>query len=331
MALKALETDSTDMNITSFLMANIAYANSHLGNPEKAVAYFEKHGALLFERATKEFQISLSEMEVKFDVEKKELKINALEYEKRMILWLSMLGGALLLLALAHLIARHRLAVSKRKLAEQQVLRLEQEKQLAQTKAALEDEITERTQQAKNLHDGLESMLSDVQSNLLDLKKGAVIVSDDAVRFNQTLATLLDSIAELRRGALNMMPAHEQAKISKPLFDKIHEGLAELLERQEIYCKPDLRLDDLAGMLFTNKTYVSLVINEAYQTGFYVLMNRYRVKKAVRLMGDKSMQIKDIWIQSGFNSQSSFNAIFRKEMGMTPLEWKKKGNTVGIE
>ncbi len=124
--------------------------------------------------------------------------------------------------------------------------------------------------------------------------------------------------------ALLLPPEQEKTKISPMAHKKIHEGLMNLLEQQEIYSKPDLRLDDLADMLMTNKTYVSLVINESFHTNFYTLINRYRIKKAMTLLESPQTQIKDIWIESGFNSQSVFNAMFKKEMGITPSEWTKK-------
>ncbi len=119
-------------------------------------------------------------------------------------------------------------------------------------------------------------------------------------------------------------PEQEKVKISPLMYEKIYKGLTELLEQQEIYCKPDLRLDDLADILHTNKTYVSLVINESFHTNFYTLINQYRIRKAVTLLENPKLQIKAICIQSGFYSQSVFNTLFKKEMGITPSEWMKK-------
>src|SRR3546814_2860371 len=68
--------------MTSHIIANIARANMHLGNAEKAEHYFDKYRDLLNERGTTEFQRTLSEMEIKYETEKKELRINVLE-EKR--------------------------------------------------------------------------------------------------------------------------------------------------------------------------------------------------------------------------------------------------------
>ncbi len=125
------------------------------------------------------------------------------------------------------------------------------------------------------------------------------------------------------RAVLFIPPEQERAKINPLIYEKIREGLADLLDQQEVYCKSDLRLDDLAEMLHTNKTYVSLVINESFHTNFYTLINRYRVKKAIDLLKNKEVQVKDVWTQSGFHSQSVFNAVFKKETQQTPSEWVK--------
>src|SRR3546814_453031 len=113
-ALEAWQTDSTDTNITSNIIANIARANMHLGNAEKAEHYFDKYRDLLNERGTTEFQRTLSEMEIKYETEKKELRINVLEEKQRLYIGLGVAAGIVLLLAIGMLIIRHRLAVSKR-------------------------------------------------------------------------------------------------------------------------------------------------------------------------------------------------------------------------
>ncbi len=126
--------------------------------------------------------------------------------------------------------------------------------------------------------------------------------------------------------ALYIPETHEKVKINSPVQDKIKDSLIELFEEREIYCKPNLRLDDLAAMLHTNKTYVSVVINEHFRINFYTLVNSYRIKKALALLEDPAIQIKNVWMQAGFNSQSSFNSLFKKEMQMTPSQWIKTRN-----
>lgn len=205
-ALEAWRNDSTDANIAGNIMANLVRANMYLGNPAKAEAYFDKYRDLLNDRSTTEFQRTLSEMEVKYETEKKELRITALEERHRLYVGLGVAAGIVLLLAIAILVFRHRLAVSKRQLAEQQMKQLEKEKQLATMQAVLDGETAERSRLARDLHDGLGSMLSVVKLNLPEMKSGAALEAEDLQRFNDALGLLDESIRELRRVAHHMMP-----------------------------------------------------------------------------------------------------------------------------
>lgn len=145
-------------------------------------------------------------MEATYQTEKKELQIESLEKQRQLYIWLGIAGGLLLLTALILAIIRYRLAVSHRKLAEKETQRLAQEKQLVAVQATLDGEAAERSRLAKDLHDGLGSMLSVVKFNLPDIKGGAVLEPTDVSRFQKALGLLDESIQELRRVAHHMMP-----------------------------------------------------------------------------------------------------------------------------
>jgi signal transduction histidine kinase len=111
---------------------------------------------------------------------------------------------AALLLGMGFLFYRHR---SKRKIAEQQIKQLEQEKELIATRAALDAEKAEREIIARDLHDGVGAMLSVVKNNMNIMKSYSVIENKEAKYFNEALDGLDKSIVELRRVAHHIMPA----------------------------------------------------------------------------------------------------------------------------
>lgn len=145
-------------------------------------------------------------LETTYQTEKKELQIESLQNQRKLYIWLGIASGLLLLTALILVIIRYRLAVSRRKLAEKESQRLAQEKQLVAVQATLDGEAAERSRLAKDLHDGLGSMLSVVKINLPDIKGGAVLEAIDVSRFQKALGLLDESIQELRRVAHHMMP-----------------------------------------------------------------------------------------------------------------------------
>lgn len=205
-ALEVLAIDTTDINITRSVYSNLTTAYAYLGKPDLTHRYMIKYMETLDRYSNETYQNSLSAMEVKYETEKKELKITALEKQRQLYSWLGIAGAVILLIALAFAFIRYRLAVSKRKLAEEETQRLEQEKRLVAVQATLDGETAERTRLAKDLHDGLGGMLSAVKMNLPQVKGDALLEAVDVTRFQTALGMLDDSIQELRRVAHHMMP-----------------------------------------------------------------------------------------------------------------------------
>ena len=88
----------------------------------------------------------------------------------------------------------------------------------------------------------------------------------------------------------------------------------------------DLTIYDLADQLKIPRHILSEVINEHMGKNFYHLMNDYRVNEVKDRMKNedlKQLTILAIAYDSGFNSKSSFNTIFKEKTGQTPSEYLK--------
>lgn len=205
-AQQSLQNDTTDSNIVVNSYANLALAYAYTGQPELTTSYFDQYRERVNHYANMDYQASMSEMEVLFETERKEFQIERLEREQSYYLRLGITIGILTLVVVAFLVIGYRLAVSRRHLAEEEARRLERENQLIAVQATLDGEAAERSRLARDLHDGLGSMLSVVKFNLSPMDKGAVIESLDVERFQRALGLLDDSIQELRRVAHHMMP-----------------------------------------------------------------------------------------------------------------------------
>ena len=133
---------------------------------------------------------------------------------------LSITGGAVLLLALVTSLLLWRWAILKKRTAEQekrtaeqekllaiqQIKQLEQEKQLVATQSVLDGETRERIRLARDLHDGLGSLLTGAKLRLLEMKQGAKFAYADVDSFDNALDLLDDSVHEMRRIAHHLMP-----------------------------------------------------------------------------------------------------------------------------
>ncbi|MFT3843500.1 MAG: sensor histidine kinase [Lacibacter sp.] len=205
-AMEAIKNDSSDADTRTRMLENLVKASAFSNQPGAAVSYFGKYRSLIDMRINETYQKSLSEMEVKYETEKKEFRITSLEKEKKLYGFLTLTGALALLFLILMLYLREKNEKHKKELAEQRVAQLEQEKKLIATKAVLDGETAERTRLARDLHDGLGSMLSVIKLNLNDVKKRINLEGDNAEHFNHALEMLESSAIELRRMAHNMMP-----------------------------------------------------------------------------------------------------------------------------
>jgi len=90
------------------------------------------------------------------------------------------------------------------------------------------------------------------------------------------------------------------------------------------YLDRDLTIYDLSSQLKISRHTLSEVINEHMGMNFYNLVNEYRVKEVKNRMKSedyRQLTILAIAYDSGFNSKSSFNTIFKDKTGQTPSEY----------
>lgn len=122
----------------------------------------------------------------------------------------------------------------------------------------------------------------------------------------------------------------KQKKYKKSLIqglskDIIIQRLQELMEDEKIYRQFELKLEEVAGMLFITPHQLSEFINEHLGVNFSTYINRYRVTEARQLLlCSPELSILEIGFQVGFGSKPSFNNIFKQQTGMTPSEFRKQ-------
>jgi len=201
-----LDKQSDTREFELAVLKNIAEAYKTDNNPDSAIVYLEKMYTLQDSLHSLQATATVQDLKIAYETEKKELTISALEDEKRLMIWLGLAGGGVLLSGLAALFLLWRLTVQKRSIAEQQVVRLQQEKQLVATQAVLDGETQERFRLARDLHDGLGSMLTGVKLNLESMKSGMPVKSPGGDCFDKAMKILNDSMQELRRVAHHLMP-----------------------------------------------------------------------------------------------------------------------------
>ena len=95
----------------------------------------------------------------------------------------------------------------------------------------------------------------------------------------------------------------------------------------ESYMSAELTIIDLAEKLKEHPKRISTAINTILNKNFNTYINHHRIKKAERLLKNKSAEnfsIEGIGKEVGFNSKSAFYSAFKKMTGMTPTAYKER-------
>lgn len=108
--------------------------------------------------------------------------------------------------------------------------------------------------------------------------------------------------------------------------DDLYDRLCRLMNEDKIYRDRDLNVDKLAGLLETNRTYLSRIINERTGMNFNKYVNKYRIDEAVSVIMESGGQclLKSLAYDLGFKTTSSFYKAFSNETGMPPAAFRDK-------
>ena len=84
-----------------------------------------------------------------------------------------------------------------------------------------------------------------------------------------------------------------------------------------------LILEEVANHFQLNKCYFCSVLKKEMGKTFSQIVNEIRIEKSKELLLENKFSILDVALQVGFNNQNYYNMVFKKEMGMTPLTYRK--------
>ncbi|MBM9578438.1 AraC family transcriptional regulator [Leptospira sp. 201903070] len=114
-------------------------------------------------------------------------------------------------------------------------------------------------------------------------------------------------------------------------LDSLEKNLHSLLEEKKIYKEENLGLSRLAEELGISPHQLSEYLNLHLKRNFFQLINGCRIAEAKhRLLHSPKETVLSIAYEVGFQSKSSFNDAFRKEVGLSPTEFRKKGESKGL-
>lgn len=145
--------------------------------------------------------------------------------------------------------------------------------------------------------------------------------------FLETLKVNNNIVESVRQ---NKTEKYEKSGLSRELAELTHKELLNFMFHEKPFLDPELTLYSLSDKLSLQPNHLSQIINSIEGMNFFDFINQYRVeevKKNMLLAQNKHLTILGVAYESGFNSKTSFNRIFKKFVGITPSEYKQSKNS----
>lgn len=109
-------------------------------------------------------------------------------------------------------------------------------------------------------------------------------------------------------------------------FGGLPGNISAYMEENRPYLDQKLTASQLAKDLDLSRHQLSEVLSGHFNTNFYDFINAYRVEEFKKLLQQENsshLSLLGIAYDSGFNSKTTFNTVFKSLAGMTPSQYKK--------
>jgi AraC-like DNA-binding protein len=131
-----------------------------------------------------------------------------------------------------------------------------------------------------------------------------------------------EASAEVERSSM-----YERSGLMTEYIGRIKQKIEEYFENDKPYLNGDLTLQDVASHLNLPKHHLTQVFTMGIGKNFYTYVNDFRLAEVKSRLKDpayKNFSLLAIAFDSGFNSKTSFNTLFKKYTGLTPSEYQRK-------
>ncbi|MEL6560794.1 MAG: helix-turn-helix domain-containing protein [Bacteroidota bacterium] len=135
------------------------------------------------------------------------------------------------------------------------------------------------------------------------------------------------NIQHIQKAEKEESPRYSNSSLTKQQTNDLINTLEEVMQEEKLFLNPKLNADQLATAVNVSRHSLSEVLNNRIGINFYDYVNQFRLKEFKEKLANPNndhLTILGIAMDSGFNSKSSFNLIFKKSEGITPTQYKKQ-------
>ncbi|MEZ4777257.1 MAG: helix-turn-helix domain-containing protein [Bacteroidia bacterium] len=146
-------------------------------------------------------------------------------------------------------------------------------------------------------------------------------------------AIFTDNVADLNSAPRESMipvspstPLYQNSGLKPEEASELLPRLHDFMRQKKPFLEPRLTLPELAKVFQILPNHLSQLINEKEGKNFYQFINDYRLeefKQRVTQPEYQHLSLLGLAMECGFNSKSTFNAVFKQNTGLTPSQYLK--------
>jgi AraC-like DNA-binding protein len=120
-------------------------------------------------------------------------------------------------------------------------------------------------------------------------------------------------------------------QLSQLESERLMNAIVKAMEEDKLYLEPDFNLSALVKHVRSQQRLVSHVLNNHFAQSFNSFVNYYRIEEVKRRLMDPASEhltLSGIAFESGFNSQATFQRVFKQATHLTPKEFASRQKQV---
>jgi AraC-like DNA-binding protein len=120
---------------------------------------------------------------------------------------------------------------------------------------------------------------------------------------------------------------YQNLRVSDEMLEDFKQRILTVMETQRPYLDSNFSLQKLSALTTIPQHQLSHTFSAAFDHNFTNFINSYRIEESIKILRDPQkeyLSIAGIAYECGFNSLSSFNISFKKNIGVTPSVFKKE-------
>lgn len=101
-----------------------------------------------------------------------------------------------------------------------------------------------------------------------------------------------------------------------------------IVKAQRYVCEhveEDINLNMIANYLNISRSYFCTIYKQETGESFGEFIVKQKMKRAKKLLVEENMKVYEVCHRLGYSDKNNFSKLFKKNVGVTPLEYKKKG------